>query len=1253
MSNNGASYQKTEGSSGSYQEIGGNGDGSSAAGGSGTIKKCLIAIGVVAILGIVYTVTSTRGDPQASVQKSIESSSTGLQVKANGKLKLFDDNSKSRFPRLSLFQTLLYLTALCCLCCFADRYVMEDYDAKSTFSSFLPGVAGYFGKPVWAFYVNRGQAMATFGTESKDYPMLEFNPANKAYQLTPFVGFRTFVRGVRGTTSFQTEPFAPAKTRNLEDGDDQADKTKPKRILYVGANELEIQEIDGVLGLTTNVQYFILPEEDFGSLIRRTTLSNSGDTDLTIDVLDGLAKMEPFGGPLDGMLKAMGRTLEGWMGVYHADDTLTMPFYKLSTEPSDSASVKIEESGHYCLSFYEDDEMQATLLPIVFDTSKVFGADTSLEMPRGLSSSSVDDILDTPQYGFAKTSSAFSAASDITLKPGENITIATVYGRAFHVDDVPKIAGVVTAPGFVKSKFERARSMINELTAGVETKTVKPLFDGTVKQMFLDNSLRGGIPTIMGLVDSDATYDEDSRVKVFHSFSRIHGDMERDYNAFKIDATYFSQGPGNYRDVAQNRRNDVTFFPRMGSFDIQMFLSYIQADGYEPLTVEAVVYRFADSDKAVEIAKNVTNDAKSAKMLGDVLNGGPFRPGQLFALCENLGINLAVTNEVFINRVLEYAEDRAMAVFGQGYWADHWDYYMDMIDAYLEIFPDVEEEVMYDKPLRYFFSTATVKPRSEKYVLTLTYDAKSKHVLQLDSTYYDSEKAEEQQAFLDQNTGLLGIEANWQRTREGEPFMSSAIAKLFLLGSIKFAMRDAWGMGVEYEGGRPGWLDSMNGLPGMVGSGMPETYELYLLLQYVKKVVDTYDRPVHIPVELHTMLSTMNDALDTLEKAGYVDTEDMPAAVPKALFEYWDIVAAARESYRNDVQYYFSGNTTAYRATTVSRMCDRWLGEIQKGIDRSFKVATEGYGDDGTSGIPATFFAYDITKWELNSNRNAEGLPLVNALAMKVRKFPLFLEGPVRYMKIIQDNKERMKDIYERVLDSGLRDKQLNMYFLSASLEGQTFDMGRQIAFAPGWLENQSIWLHMSYKYYLQLLRGKLYEEFFSEMKGGGILPFMDPDVYGRSLMECSSFIASSAFPDPSIVGEGFLARLSGSTAEFMDIWKLMFIGPDLFSYNDKGKVEMKLIPALPSWLFDDPDGDSEPTLDDDGNYVVSFKLFASIPVTYHNAGGKDLFGIGPKSYKVSMFDSKPLEIDGPAIPEKIAFKIRRMSGVKSIDAYF
>jgi len=664
----------------------------------GAMKRILVVGAFAAVaLGAYYALIGPRHNAKAAMDKTIAQSGSIKVSEKSGKLKLFDNLSKFSFVSCRSVEShldphnvpldpdseLLISTQLLLasdLDLSSDRYVLEDYDAKSTFSSFLPGVAGYFGKPVWAFYVNRGQAMATFGTESKDYPMLEFNPANKAYQLTPYVGFRTFIRGTRSgvtsatSSSFETEPFTPHKSRNLDDKKD--DPGLPKRILYVGTNEVEVQEIDGVNGISTNVQYFILPEEDFASLVRRTTITNTGDTNVTISALDGLAKMEPFGGALDWGLKSMGRTLEGWMGVYHADDTLTMPFYKLSTETSDSAAVKIEKAGHYCLAFIESATDKAELLPVVYDTAKIFGMDTSLDMAYGLASSSVSEILSNPQYGWAKTSSAFPALEKFTLAPGQNVTIATVYGKASHIEDVPDIAEIVTAPGYITEKLQRARSLIDELTEGVETETVNPLFDGTVKQMFLDNSLRGGVPTVLGNVDGDATYDEDPGVKIFHSFSRIHGDLERDYNAFKIEPTYFSQGPGNYRDIAQNRRNDVTFFPRMASFNIQMFLSYIQADAYEPLTVEAVVFRFEDDNDADEVAQKVTADAKSADVLAKVFKGGSFRPGQIFALCEQLNIKLALSNEDVVNTILAKAQDRAMAVYGQGYWGDHWDYYI-------------------------------------------------------------------------------------------------------------------------------------------------------------------------------------------------------------------------------------------------------------------------------------------------------------------------------------------------------------------------------------------------------------------------------------------------------------------------------------------------------------------------------------------------------------------------------------------------
>jgi hypothetical protein len=437
----------------------------------------------------------------------------------------------------------------------------------------------------------------------------------------------------------------------------------------------------------------------------------------------------------------------------------------------------------------------------------------------------------------------------------------------------------------------------------------------------------------------------------------------------------------------------------------------------------------------------------------------------------------------------------------------------------------------------------------------------------------------------------------------------------------------------------------------MVGSGMPETFELSELLKYVIGVVEKYQRPIVIPSELSAMVDTINIALDELLASGYEDPDVLPADVPKELFEYWDTVAAARENYRNDVQYYFSGNTTEISPDDAIIMLTAWHGQVQLGVSRAMKIGSRGVDDDGTSGVPPSYFSYNITEWVFNEDKSDKGLPLADAKAMSVGVFPLFLEAPTRYMKLIKDDTAKMQDMYSKVLVSGLRDDKLKMYFLSANLTGQSYDMGRMMAFAPGWLENQSIWMHMSYKYYLQLLRGKLYDEFYSEMRGGGMLPFMDPEVYGRSLMECSSFIASSAFSDPSVVGRGFLARLSGSTAEFLSIWKLMFMGPNPYFINDDGEVEMQLVPALPMWLFDDVD--TPGTTDKDGNFIVTFKLFSAIQVTYHNTRGTDLFGISPRLYILRMADGNTIKVEGSSIPTAAAVQIRKLLGVKSINAYF
>ena len=431
---------------------------------------------------------------------------------------------------------------------------------------------------------------------------------------------------------------------------------------------------------------------------------------------------------------------------------------------------------------------------------------------------------------------------------------------------------------------------------------------------------------------------------------------------------------------------------------------------------------------------------------------------------------------------------------------------------------------------------------------------------------------------------------------------------------------------------------------------MPETFELEVLIRYVLSLVSKYKRPIVVPTELGVLLDCIMSSLDKLH--GYVDAEKLSRTVPIPLFEYWDSVATAREGYRMSVKRGFAGTTITLLPDELLPLLRTWIKEIDKGKARAFAFGSHGHGDNGLSGVPPTYFSFNVTKWMETGERNKDGHPLVIPRQMQVGRFPLFLEGPTRYLKTVDGGEAR--EMYHNVRKSGLRDKELGMYTISASLDGQSYDMGRMLAFAPGWLENQSVWMHMSYKFYLELLRRDLFKEFLEEMTSGGILPFMRPDQYGRSLMECSSFIASSAFDDPSVRGRGFLARLSGSTAEFLSMWVLLMIGPKPFLLDEEtGQLQMQLLPALPLWFFEEDSTQVSKHKRDDKPLVVEFKLFAAITVQYHNIRRSDLFRLPPSRYEIGLRDGSTHTVNGTCISGDLADKIRRVVFVDYITAYF
>jgi hypothetical protein len=215
------------------------------------------------------------------------------------------------------------------------------------------------------------------------------------------------------------------------------------------------------------------------------------------------------------------------------------------------------------------------------------------------------------------------------------------------------------------------------------------------------------------------------------------------------------------------------------------------------------------------------------------------------------------------------------------------------------------------------------------------------------------------------------------------------------------------------------------------------------------------------------------------------------------------------------------------------------------------------------------------------------------------------------------------------------------MYKVTAPLTSMPEEIGRCRAFAPGWLENESIWLHMEYKYLLETLRQGLYAEFYQDFKNV-LIPFQKPERYGRSILENSSFLVGSAFPDKKLHGNGFVARLSGSTAEFLHIWLIMNLGQKPFFLDKQGKLNLCLKPLIAGWLFDHKG-------------LYSFNFLGKILVTYHNPKRKDTFSPGAAKIKTITFNDKdgnPVEIPQDTIPSPYAQQIRSRQ-INRIDVYF
>ncbi|MDD5730925.1 MAG: cellobiose phosphorylase, partial [Candidatus Omnitrophica bacterium] len=450
---------------------------------------------------------------------------------------------------------------------------------------------------------------------------------------------------------------------------------------------------------------------------------------------------------------------------------------------------------------------------------------------------------------------------------------------------------------------------------------------------------------------------------------------------------------------------------------------------------------------------------------------------------------------------------------------------------------------------------------------------------------------------------------------KGAIYFTSLVNKLACILANKLSSLDPSGVGIEMESNKPNWFDALNGLPALFGSSLCETWELKRLVIFIKEAFKaTSVEKVYLSEEIRDFIANLGILLEEYLGSKSEDRD----------FQYWDKSYTLKEAYREKTKFGFSGKEAETDAEYFISILDRALSKIDAGIAKALNKKNNTYN---------SYFINEVVKYEQPE------AGYLKPVKFSQKPLPLFLEGQMHALRLTGDI-NTAKAIYKATKASVLYDKELKMYKVTASLLDMPEEIGRCRVFTPGWLEHESIWLHMEYKYLLEILKHGLYEEFYEEFKNT-LVCFQKPQDYGRSILENSSFIVSSAFPDKKLRGNGFVARLSGSTAEFIHIWLTMNLGARPFILNESKELNLMFNPVLAGWLFDRK-----------GQYAFNF--LSLVRVTYHNPKRKDTFGKnGAKINRISFaaLDGKTVELDSGVIPAPFAGQIRERK-IKQIDIY-
>lgn len=183
------------------------------------------------------------------------------------------------------------------------------------------------------------------------------------------------------------------------------------------------------------------------------------------------------------------------------------------------------------------------------------------------------------------------------------------------------------------------------------------------------------------------------------------------------------------------------------------------------------------------------------------------------------------------------------------------------------------------------------------------------------STVYQDDKETIAKPIIDKNL-VFGMDTTLQttvpfntkplHTLTKETAQTTLYSKLLTLGLVKTATLAPFGLGIEMEADKPGWNDSLNGLPGMIGASTSELYEVKRLFDLMLSIDEAKD--ISVPVEVSDLLRQVLQSIQAFNNGKLTEQA------------YWHEVATHRENYRERVYKGLSGEEVTYIALMSVKM---------------------------------------------------------------------------------------------------------------------------------------------------------------------------------------------------------------------------------------------------------------------------------------------------------------------------------------------